>query len=250
VLGAIPSAVGVVVTVLLGVVAVKGRALTPVGAGVAAVFGIVILLVAGFAFLLLLVVFVAVSALATHYHFAEKTARHVQEGRRGERGPANVLAHVILPTAIAVSISVGWLPAGAGAVLFASALAFACADNLASEFGVLTGKAVGILSFRPVIPGTNGGISSVGEAFAVAGSVGTALVGLGLYGVFGDPYGGAWVFLLTVGVAGFVACQVDSVLGEALENRGLLSKGGTNFFGMLSALVIAAAVAALVGAPL
>jgi len=250
VLGAWASAVGVAVTVVLSVAAVAGRALTPLASAVAAVFGITIVLVTGFGFLLLLVVFVAVSSLATHFRFEEKTRRHVQEGRRGERGVSNVIAHIVLPTALAVGIGLGWIPAVAGAVLFASALAFASADTLASEFGVLTGKAVSILSFRPVTPGTNGGISAVGEMVAVAGSLGTALVGVGLFGAFGEPVGRIGVFLLAVGVAGFVACQVDSVLGEALENRGLLTKGSTNFLGMLSAVPIAIAVAALAGSAL
>ena len=249
-LGAWASAVGVAVTLILSVAAVVGRALTPLASAVAAAFGITIVLVAGFGFLLLLVVFVAVSSLATRYHFEDKARRHVQEGRRGERGVSNVLAHIVLPTAIALGIGFGWVPPVAGAVLFASALAFASADTLASEFGVLTGHAVSILSFRPVIPGTNGGVSTVGEMFALAGSVGTALVGLPLFGAFGEPVGKVWVFLLAVGVAGFLSCQVDSVLGETLENRGILTKGSTNFFGMMSAIGLALAVAALAGAPL
>ena len=50
------------------------------------------------------------------------------------------------------------------------------------------------------------------------------------------------VFLAAVVVAGFLGCQVDSVLGETLENRGYLSKGSTNFLGMLGAVAIAAGI--------
>lgn len=247
-LGAFASAVGVVVTVVLSVAATVARALTPAAAAVAAAFGIAIVLVAGFGFLLLLVVFVALSSLATRYRFEEKARRHVQEGRSGERGVSNVLAHIVLPTAIALAGGVGWIPLAAATVLFAGALAFAAADTLASEFGVLMGAAVSIVSFRPVTPGTNGGVSTVGEMFAIAGSVGTALVGFALFRAFGDPIGLTRVFLPSVGVAGFVACQVDSVLGETLENPGYLTKGGTNFLGMLSAIALGAAIAGLAGA--
>jgi len=250
VLGAWASAVGIAVTVALAVAATVGRALTPLASAVAAAFGIVIVVLVGFGFLLLLVVFVVVSSFATRYRFADKAARHVQEGRRGERGVPNVVAHIVLPTAIALATGLGWISVRAAAVLFACALAFASSDTLASELGVLLGRAVSVLSFRPVLAGTNGGISSVGEAFAVVGSVGTALVGLGLFAVFGDPVGPAAVFLLVVGVAGFVACQVDSVLGATLESRGLVTKGGTNFLGMLSALGIGIGLAALLGASL
>lgn len=249
-LGALASAIGIVVTVVLAFGATVARALTPLASGVAAAFGITIVLLAGFGFLALLVVFVAVSSLATRFRFDEKEKRHVQEGRHGERGVSNVVAHIVLPTAIALAIGLGWIPLVAGAVLFASALAFASADTLASEIGVLAGSAVSIVSFQPVTPGTNGGVSIVGEMFAVAGSLGTALVGLGLFGAFGEPVGRAWVFLLAVSVAGFLSCQVDSLLGEMLENRGVLTKGSTNFFGMLSAAAVALGVAAVVGSPL
>jgi uncharacterized protein (TIGR00297 family) len=247
VLGAFPSAVGVVLTIVLAVGAAVGRALTPAAAAVAAVFGITIVVLAGFGFLLLLVVFVAVSSFATRYRFDEKRRRHVQEGRTGERGVSNVLAHIVLPTAIALGIGVGRLPEDLGAVLFAAALAFASADTLASELGVLTGRAVAILTLRPVEAGTNGGVSTVGEMFAIAGAVGTALVGVGLFGAFSEGVGRPWVFLLAVGGAGFVACQVDSVLGEVLENRGWLTKGTTNFLGMLSALAVAGLVVVAAG---
>ncbi len=249
-LGAGAAAVGIVVTVGLAAAAVVARALTAGAAAVAAAFGIVIVLLAGFGFLALLIVFVVVSSLATRYRFAEKAQRHVQEGRRGERGIPNVIAHIVLPTAIAIGVGLGRLPAVAAGTLFASALAFAAADTLASEFGVLMGSAVSILSWRKVAAGTNGGVSAAGEMFAIAGALGTALVGFALYRTFADPLGSARLFLVAVGVAGFLACQVDSVLGETLENRGLLTKGSTNFLGMLSAIGIAAAILALAGVPL
>jgi uncharacterized protein (TIGR00297 family) len=250
VLGLLAAAVGVVATAALAAAAYAGRALTATAAAVAAAFGIAIVVTAGFGFLVLLVVFVLVSSAATRYRFDEKAKRHVQEGRAGERGVSNVLAHVVLPTAIALAVGLGRLPVAAAAVLFASALAFACADTLASEFGVLSGSAVSILSLRAVPAGTNGGVSTVGEMFAVAGAVGLALVGLGVFGLLQEPVGPLGHFVATVSLAGFLACQVDSIVGETLENRGRLSKGGTNFLGMLSSMAIAALAVRLAGLPL
>jgi len=247
VLGPWSSAVGVLVTLALSAAAVVARALTPGAAVVAGVFGSAIVIFAGFGFLFLLTVFVVVSSLATRYRFAEKTRRHVQEGRAGERGVSNVLAHIVLPTGIAVGAGLGWIPLGWAGLLFASAISFAAADTLAGEFGVLTGSAVSILTLRPVTPGTNGGVSSVGEMFAISGSVGTALVGFALFGLFGPLTPSPRVFVVGVAVAGFVACQVDSVLGETLENRGLLSKGATNFLAMLSAIALGGWIVQLTG---
>lgn len=246
-LGAVAATVGVVATIALAATAVIGRALTAAAGAVAAVFGIAIVLVAGFSFLALLVVFVVVTSLATRYRFAEKARRHVQEGRAGERGVSNVLAHIVLPTAIALLGGSGVLPFEESALLFASALAFAMADTLASEFGVLTGRAVSILTFREVTPGTNGGISSAGQLFAVAGSLGMALVGGAIFALFSAPIGPPAEFLVGVGVAGFLGCQVDSVLGETLENRGYLTKGSTNFLGMLVTLGLALGIGRAVG---
>jgi len=43
---------------------------------------------------------------------------------------------------------------------------------------------------------------------------------------------------------------VDSVLGEALENRGWLSKGSTNLLGMTSSVAIAAVLFGVSGGSL
>ncbi len=247
-----PAIIGIAATLVMALGAILGRALTPRGGAVAAVFGIVIVVFAGFPFLALLALFVTASSFATRYRFADKQRQHVQEGRAGERGVSNVVAHIIIPTGLAVAggIPSPLLTPATTALLFASALAFGAADTLASEFGVLSGRARSILYGRPVPPGTNGGVSRTGQFAALAASVTTALVGLALFWVFGTPLPGWVLFLVTVTAAGFLACQVDSVLGELFENRGILTKGATNFLGMLSAVAVAAAVLFLAGATL
>jgi len=249
VLSAFPATFGVVVTVGLAVGAVAARALTPLAGAVAAAFGSVIVVLVGFPFLALLILFVVASVLATRFRIDEKRSKHVQEGVAGERGISNVVAHIVLPTALA--IGGGWVPpvvpTPALAVLYASALAFGAADTFASELGVLAGRARSILTLRPVAPGTNGGVSAVGEAWGFVGAGLTAIVGLGLFRLFGTPLPASGLFLGTVAISGFLGCQVDSVLGEVLENRGLLTKGSTNFLGMLAAIGVAAAVLAIAG---
>lgn len=241
--------IGILVTLLLAVIAVAGRALTPAAGAVAAAFGIVVVLFGGFAFLALLGLFVAASSLATRYRFEEKKRQHVQEGRAGERGVSNVIAHILLPTGIAVAggLPSPLLPVAETSLLFASALAFGASDTFASEFGVLAGTARSILSRRAVPPGTNGGVSRRGQLFAFVGSITTALVGLALFVVFRTPFPNPVFFAVVVTLVGFLACQVDSVLGELFENGGILSKGETNFLGMLSAVLMAAVAYLLLG---
>jgi uncharacterized protein (TIGR00297 family) len=245
----LPAVVAVLVTVVLALGATLARALTPAAGAVAALFGAVIVIFAGYAFLALLILFVVASVLATRYGFSEKQKRQVQEGTHGERGVSNVVAHIVIPTALA--LAGGWDPPLTSvptiAVLFAAALAFGAADTFGSELGVLAGRARSILTFRPVAAGTNGGISGRGEVWAAIGAVTTGVVGYALYLLFGTAIPPGAVLVGVVALSGFLGCQVDSVLGETLENRGLLTKGSTNFLGMLSSVVIAAALLGLLG---
>jgi uncharacterized protein (TIGR00297 family) len=246
----LPDLVAVLITVALALGAVLARALTVVAGTVAAAFGVVIVLAAGYGFLALLILFVVGSVLATRYRIDEKRQRNVQEGVAGERGVSNVLAHILIPTALAVGV---WLlPSSLAAVtvLFAGGLSFGAADTFASELGVLSGKARSILNFRPVTPGTNGGVSVTGEAWGFVGALTTGLVGALLFRLFSTASVGFLLFVGVVTVAGFLGCQIDSVLGETLENRGFLTKGSTNFLGMLSAVAIAAALLVVGGVAL
>ncbi len=243
---------GIALTAGLAIAAVAARALTPAAATAAAVFGSVIVVLAGFPYLLLLVLFVVASVLATRYAFEEKQRRNVQEGVHGERGISNVLAHVLLPTALVLIATVGphALPDVSLYVLFAAALAFGTADTIASEIGVLAGRARSILTMRPVPAGTNGGVSGIGQLWALAGALATGVAAAALALAFAAPLPRPGLLVFGATAAGFLACQVDSILGEALENRGLLTKGTTNLAGMLSAILIALAFLAVAGSPL
>lgn len=243
------SVIGIAVTCVLSVGAVRSGALTLFAGVVAIAFGSFIVVVGGFPFLALLALFVVASVLATRFRFEDKRRKNVQEGTHGERGVTNVLAHVVVPSGL---VAAGWiLPAGVPpstvAFLYTSALAFGAADTFASEFGVLAGRARSLLTGRAVAPGTNGGVSALGEAWAFVGAVTTALVGGGLFRLFAEPLPPLGSFLLGVTLAGFLGCQADSVLGETLENRHYLTKGGTNLVAMFLTVLIAAVLLLALG---
>jgi uncharacterized protein (TIGR00297 family) len=249
VLPLLDASLGVALTAALAVAAVATGALTRSAGAIAFGFGAVIVVLGGLPYLALLVLFVFASVLATRFRFEEKRRRNVHEGTHGERGVSNVLAHIVLPTALVLAAWVAGsdLPTIPLAVLYTSALAFGAADTFASEFGVLAGKARSILTGRPVTPGTNGGVSLIGELWAVVGALTTAVVALALFVLASGPGLPVAAFLVVAPVAGFAGCQVDSVLGETLENRRLLTKGSTNFLGMLSAIVVAAVLLVAIG---
>lgn len=249
-LGLLPAIIGILATVALSCAAVLLRSLTPAAGAVAAIFGSFIVVVGGFPFLALLILFVLAGSLATRYHIEEKTREHLQEGRHGERGISNVLSHIVLPTALVgvYGLSPAVLPASTLAFLYTAALAFGAADTFASEMGVLAGRARSILTLRPVPPGTNGGVSVRGEAWALVGAGTTAAVGFLLFALFSAPIPTVALFVVGTTIAGFVGCQIDSVLGETLENRGYLTKGTTNLLGMLSGALIGAGILVATGA--
>lgn len=252
VLSLIPALVGIVFTVALAVASILSGALTAAAGGVAAAFGVFIVVLGGFPYLILLVLFVLASTLATRYGFEEKRLRRVQEGTRGERGVSNVVAHAVLP-AVVVAAGAAFptsLPPASVALVYTALLAFGASDTFASEFGVLAGRARSILTGRPVPPGTNGGVSGIGELFALVGALGMSVVATALFVVFGPSVASAPVLVAAGSTAGFLACQVDSVLGETLENRGWLTKGSTNFLAMVSSLAVAVVILyALGGTP-
>ncbi len=242
VLSLIPAVVGVAVTAVLAVASVLSGALTASAGAVAALFGAFVVILGGFPFLGLLVLFVVASVLATRYGFDEKHRQHVQEGRGGERGVSNVVAHATVPAALVATATIApsLLPAPALAALYTAALAFGTSDTFASELGVLSGRARSILTWRPVTPGTNGGVSGMGELWAFVGALSMSLVAAALFLLFGTPAPVAAAIVGGGAAAGFLGCQVDSVLGETLENRGYLGKGSTNFLAMVASLAIGA----------
>jgi len=250
VLTLLPAVIGTGLTVALALAAVRAGAFTAWGAAIAAAFATIVVVVGGWPFFALLVLFVVASVVATRYGFEEKRRAGVSEGTHGERGTSNVVAHIVIPAALVLvgAAAPATLPAYPLAVLFTAALAFGAADTFASEFGVLARRARSILTFRPVPAGTNGGVSAVGQAWAIVGAGATATAGLAFFHATGYPIIRPGLFLAAAGLAGFVGCQVDSVIGELFENRGQLTKGGTNFAAMLASVAVAGAGLALVGA--
>ncbi len=240
VLSLVPALVGIAITVVLAVAAVAAGAFTAWAGFTAAFFGSVIVVLAGWPFFALLILFVIASTLATRYGFEEKQRRNVHEGTRGERGVSNVLAHILVPVGLVLASAAEPVafPPSSLAVVYTSALAFGAADTFASEFGVLSGQARSILTGRPVPAGTNGGVSAVGELWAAAGALSVGILALVFLLAAGAPLPTTGLLVGGASTAGFLGCQVDSVIGETLENRGLLSKGSTNFLAMLASVAI------------
>ena len=216
--------------------------------GSVAAFGVGLLIgvLGNITWLLLLLFFLLSSFMATRYRFALKEALGVQEGRMGERRSSNVLANGIAPVAVAAFafLSAGPRPALSGLV-YVSVLAVAGADTIASEIGVLSPNAYLITTGKKVPAGTNGAISLLGQACALAAAAYTALFGWLVLGVLAPLSGNlatipADSFLVLIPAAvGFLGCQIDSLLGATLERKGLIGKRSVNLISTALGGVIA-----------
>ncbi len=203
------------------------------GGIVALVLGIVVDFAGYFTWLILLLVFAFISFAVTRYRFDEKKIIKMQEGEKGERKIKNVFYAGIIGGAIAAfhmadPFLLKYFE------LFAISFAVVTADTFGSEIGVLDPKAIMITTLKKTERGINGGISVLGEIAALTGAfiIGLCYVILKI----GDV---SMIALIIITFFGFIGCQIDSILGALLENKGKLSKGQVNFLSILFTVIIA-----------
>ena len=88
--------------------------------------------------------------------------------------------------------------------------------------------------------GVNGGFSPNGQLAALSGALLIALIGAGLGLLVGaDALTSPVEFILSVTLIGFIGCQIDSLFGAVLENRGYIGKGMVNTLAIASGALIA-----------
>lgn len=230
--------------------AYRKRMLSLPAAGVAFVLGLAIILSTNVFWLVLIVSFLAVSAVATRYRYDDKRRRGTAEKRGGVRGIPNVLANGLVPTLVAVAsplIAARWGQDAAN-LAFAASIAVAAADTFASEIGSLSDRVYMITSLKRVPPGTDGGVSPLGQGAALLGAGVTAVLALALLWLLQPlAYPGpslatsGWEALAVPIVVGFLGCQVDSVLGGTLELKGLVNKEEVNIVAITVGAVMALA---------
>jgi uncharacterized protein (TIGR00297 family) len=164
------TVIGAALSVIIALAARRARTLATSGAIAAAVVG-TISLAAGWSWgVLLLTMFVSVSALSRlgERRKAERVGPIVEKG--AERDVRQVLANGGMYAAAALGSLLApspiWYAIGAGA------LAASGADTWATEIGTFAGgDPISIVSGRRVAPGTSGGITLVGTAAGLGGAL-------------------------------------------------------------------------------
>lgn len=236
----------IVLCIILCVLAYWQKVLDKWGTILAFFIGAIIGIFGGILWLVLLVFFLITSFGATKYKYTLKKERGVQEGKIGERHIKNVLANGLAPTYIAIIsfedfhfIEEKWM----AEVVFVAMISVAAADTMASELGVFSDKTHMITNIKKrVKPGTSGGVSWLGQFWALIAATYTAVMGCivlfiiprsflnhsDAFSLHTSSLSFPLALIILPIIIGFLGCQLDSVLGATLEQKGLISNNGVN----------------------
>lgn len=186
------------------------RWLTGGGALAATVVGAVVLRFGGVLWAAALVAFFVSGSGLT---LAGRARKAQPEHRGSGRTAAQVLGTGGVATAVALLWGAGVLPPLHVLLpaAFFGALASAAADTWATEIGMLSPHTPRLITtWRPVRPGTSGGITLLGSTAGLAGS--TVMAGFSLI----DAGGNVWIFA-GVWAAGVLSMLADSLMGATVQ---------------------------------
>jgi len=216
----------VILLFILGFITYYRKSLDLFGSAVMIIMGIVIIFSAGANWLLLIILFLVMSLLATKYSKKYKQSLGEFEGRRTSK---NVISNGVVACFMA-AFGGFYLPLVGG---FIGAIATATADTLASEIGVLDQHPRLITTLQKVDPGTNGAVSGLGTS---VGIIGAAIIGIAAYllGIMSNPL----IALVVAIISGTVGCFMDSILGALFENRKMMTNEHVNLFATIVGAIV------------
>jgi len=187
------------------------------GVVAALLLGVAILIFGGVLgpyFLLILLLFLMVSAVVTDLGKGKKELIGVYEKARGWK---NVLANGGVPLALAILFAAASqlskqytliLPI---AIAYTASISAVMADKFASEVGVLDGVPVMLLTLRKVSKGTSGAVTWLGT---IASALGSAIIALCIFLLYNSLF-----YFAIILVSGFVGSVVDTVFGYFEEQH-------------------------------
>jgi len=202
----------------------------------ATITGLTVSLMGHWTWLVLLFIFLVIGSLATKWKMEEKKLLSLEEANEGLRSWKNVLAN---GGAVSLLAIYNFIYPDQEWIYFAAiaSISVALSDTLASEIGSLDIRTRSITTLQSVPAGTNGGMSPTGTVAALFGAIIISIVGV----IFSpeDSKISEIQLLLFLSIIGWLGCQVDSLLGAVLENRGYLGKHSVNFLATFSGSLMA-----------
>ncbi|MDE1855045.1 MAG: DUF92 domain-containing protein [Candidatus Micrarchaeota archaeon] len=173
-------------------------------------------------FLLVIILFLAISAVVTRIGRRRKEGLGIYEKARGWQ---NVLSNGLGPLIVAaVYAANNWylhlLLINFVALVYVASVCAVAADKFASEIGVLNGEPIMLLTMKRVKKGTSGAVTVTGLAASLIGSF---IISLSVLLV-----GGSVNVAGIVAVSGFIGGVADSVLGY-FEEQDIGNKYTSNF---------------------
>ncbi|HEY7079901.1 MAG TPA: DUF92 domain-containing protein [Nitrososphaeraceae archaeon] len=202
------------VMIALTVVAYRINAIDVSGVIAAVPIGFITLFFGGVTWFLALLSFFLIASYFTKHKYEQKELAGFSEKNRGARGWASVLANGGLPAFFAI---IYHFAANNNLYLFffSGSLAFALADTIATEVGLLSKSTPrSIISGKPILRGHSGGVTLRGENAALAGTVVIGTI-CGLF--FSIDASQFIVILVACIISGMLSTNLDSALGETLQ---------------------------------
>ena len=202
----------------------------------ATITGLTVSLLGHWTWLIALFIFLVIGSLATKWKLEEKKLLSLEEANEGLRSWKNVLAN---GGAVSLMAVYNFISPGEEWIYFAAiaSISVALSDTLASEIGSLDTRTRSITTLQSVPAGTNGGMSPTGTVAALIGAIIISIIGV-IFSPEDSTINDINLFLMLT-LIGWLGCQVDSLLGALLENRGYLGKHSVNFLATFSGSLIA-----------
>jgi len=212
---------GFLLSLLVGSLGYKGRALAPSGVVGAIVVGTAIFGLGGWAWGLLLVAFFVTSSILSRYREREKAGLAEKFAKTGQRDLGQALANGGWGALLAMANAVWPQPLLFAA--FVGSMAAVNADTWATEVGVLSRQPPRLITTgRPVPVGTSGAVSALGVTATTLGglTIGVWAAVLAVVDALwrdGTPILAPAVLILTAGLAGLAGSLFDSLLGATVQ---------------------------------
>ena len=231
--------ISVALVMILMVISRIRKILNESGTWAAAIMGLVVAIGGHWTWLVTLLAFLSAGFFVTRWRYDEKKEMGFNEGEDGERDWTNVISNGGVPMLISLYafMTEDWqelLP------IFVASVAVATSDTFASEVGCLDKRVYMITTLKKCEPGLNGGFSPNGQIAALVGALLISLVATALGILVGaEALSSPVEFIVSISIIGFLGCQVDSLLGALLENRGYIGKGTVNTLAIATGAIIA-----------